>query len=283
VPGGGVTGRRSSGSEPEVDVTGRQGFALARLDRRCRFRDTVVVASPVSVQDRPGVSSTPARGAPPLEACVPVPEGTYRLGDCAGRVARLPGVLIGRWPIATAHMRRFVQDTGHPVRPALRRQLAAEQLADHPVTEVTFADAVAFCAWATSALRRHVRLPTGDEWEAAARGAEARTWPWGDVFEAERCNSVESAWGWTVPVRAHPSGAGPGGAEQLSGNVWEWVGDPPDDDGWRTVRGGSYLDTSWGVRSARALPADPARATPTTGFRIAIEPGDAHNATAHTR
>ena len=39
-----------------------------------------------------------------------------------------------------------------------------------------------------------------------------------------------------------------GGAEQLTGNVWEWVGDPLDVDGWRTVRGGSYLDTAWGVR-----------------------------------
>jgi hypothetical protein len=53
--------------------------------------------------------------------------------------------------------------------------------------------------------------------------------------------------------------------------VWEWVGDAPDEDGWRTVRGGSYLDTGWGVRAARALPADPRRPTATTGFRIAIE------------
>jgi hypothetical protein len=37
------------------------------------------------------------------------------------------------------------------------------------------------------------------------------------------------------------------------------------------VRGGSYLDTGWGLRASRAQPADPARATPTTGFRIAID------------
>ena len=51
-------------------------------------------------------------------------------------------------------------------------------------------------------------------------------WPWGDTFDPERCNCVESGWGWTVPVRAHPKGAAPGGAEQLAGNVWEWVGRP---------------------------------------------------------
>ena len=53
--------------------------------------------------------------------------------------------------------------------------------------------------------------------------------------------------------------------------MWEWVaGIGPD--GWATVRGGSYLDTAWGVRASRALPADPARATSTTGFRIAVDP-----------
>ena len=45
-----------------------------------------------------------------------------------------------------------------------------------------------------------------------------------------------------------------------------------DEDGWRAVRGGSYLDHAWGVRASRVLAADPARATPTTGFRIAKDP-----------
>ena len=43
------------------------------------------------------------------------------------------------------------------------------------------------------------------------------------------------------------------------------------DGAWRTVRGGCYLDHAWGVRAARALDADPGRATATTGFRIAID------------
>jgi formylglycine-generating enzyme required for sulfatase activity len=72
-------------------------------------------------------------------------------------------------------------------------------------------------------------------------------------------------------VDAHPGGASPCGAEQMAGNVWEWVGDPADEDGWRRVRGGCHLDHAWGVRASRSLPADPARATHTTGFRIAIE------------
>ena len=232
----------------------------------------VVLAPPVHSQsDRSQPAPPASRGVPPLDACVPVAGGAYRLGDAEDCIVELGDVLIGRWPVTVAHMRSFVEATGRSVPHALFRRLAAEQLADHPATEITFADAVDFCVWATRELGRPVRLPFGCEWEAAARGGDGRAWPWGEVFDPERCNSVESGWGWTVPVRAHPGGAAAGGAEQLAGNVWEWVGDPCDEDGWRSVRGGSYLDTAWGVRCARALPADPERPTATTGFRIVID------------
>ena len=221
----------------------------------------------------PTVSSPPdrTRGVPPLDSCAPVAGGVYRLGDAGEREVVLEPVLIGQWPVTTAHFAAFVRDTGRPVSSVLGRRLDDEQLADHPATELSYDDAVAFCGWAAAKLRRPVRLPRGDEWEAAARGAEGRAWPWGEVFDPERCNAVESGWGWTVPVRAHPAGAAACGAEQLAGNVWEWVGDSPDEYGWRMVRGGSYLDTAWGVRAARVLAADPERPTGTTGFRIAID------------
>jgi formylglycine-generating enzyme required for sulfatase activity len=207
------------------------------------------------------------RPVPPLDALVDVPAGSYRLGEPGEeRDVSLAGVRIGRWPVACAHVARFVAETGHPASAALAARFAAAQLADHPATELTFDDALAFCAWAGA------RLPTGDEWEAAARGPDGRPWPWGETFDPERCACAEASVGWTEPVTAHPDGAAPCGAEQLAGNVWEWVADPPDEDGWRTVRGGSYLDHAWGVRASRALPADPARATGTTGFRIAMDP-----------
>jgi formylglycine-generating enzyme required for sulfatase activity len=224
----------------------------------------------LSQSERPRPAPPVAREVPKLDALVPVAAGVYRLGDAGERVRQLDRLDIGRWPVTTAHMRSFVEATDRPVSSALRRRLAAEQLADHPATEVSFADALAFCAWAAVELQRPVRLPRGEEWEAAARGADGRVWPWGDVFDADRCNSLEAGWGWTVPVHAHPAGAAAGAAEQLAGNVWEWVGDAPDEHGWRVVRGGSYLDTAWGVRCARALPADPERPTATTGFRIAV-------------
>jgi formylglycine-generating enzyme required for sulfatase activity len=165
------------------------------------------------------------------------------------------GVFIGRFPVTNAAFADFRPE--HP-------RVGDPQLADHPVVLVTRADAAAFCAWLGG------RLPTGAEWEAAARGDDERPWPWGHTFQADRCNCAEAAFGWTVPVRAHPSGAAPCGAEQLAGNVWEWVSDT-DGDGWGVVRGGSYLDTQHGLHAGRALPADPQRATATTGFRIVLD------------
>jgi formylglycine-generating enzyme required for sulfatase activity len=199
---------------------------------------------------------------------VELPAGTYRLGEPGGeREVALAGVLIGRYPVTNALVASFVRATRRAVAPALERKLADGLLADHPATDLTFEEAAACCAWAGG------RLPTGDEWEAAARGPDGRPWPWGEVFEADRCACVESGWGWTAPVTAHPEGVSPCGAEQLAGNVWEWVSDRTEDGAWRAVRGGSYLDHAWGVRAARVLAADPARATATTGFRIVIDPG----------
>jgi len=210
-----------------------------------------------------------AREAPALEALVELPAGRYTLGEPgAERAVELRSVLLGRWPVAGAHLREFTEAAGRRLPP----KLDDPQLADHPATEVTRHHAEAFCAWASTVLGRPVRLPTGDEWEALARGADARAYPWGDVFDESRCACAESGWGWTAPVTAHPEGASPFGAEQLAGNVWEWVSDRTP-DGWGVVRGGSYLDTGWGLRASRVQPADPSRPTSTTGFRIAIDPG----------
>jgi formylglycine-generating enzyme required for sulfatase activity len=209
------------------------------------------------------------REVPRLDAMVELPAGRYVVGEPGEeRAVRVRAVAIGRFPVVNAQLREFAD--AHPIADALAAKLGDPQLADHPATDVTRADAVAFCAWASARLGRPVRLPTGDEWEALARGTDRRAWPWGEVFDESLCACAESGWGWTVPVTAHRGGAGPFGAEQQAGNVWEWVADRAP-DGWGVVRGGCYLDTGWGLRSSRAQAADPARPTATTGFRIAID------------
>ena len=197
---------------------------------------------------------------------VEVPAGRYELGEPGEqRACDVGALLIGRWPVANAQIREFLGRRAAPTH-------ESDALADHPATGLTRADAEAFCAWLSEQLGRPVRLPTGDEWEAAARGTDGRPYPWGETFDPERCACAEAGWGWTVPIDAHPAGAGPYGTEQQAGNVWEWVSDRGA-DGWGAVRGGSYLDTGWGLRASRVQPADPERATSTTGFRVVMEEG----------
>jgi formylglycine-generating enzyme required for sulfatase activity len=204
---------------------------------------------------------------------VTLPAGRYRLGEPGEeREAALAAVLIGRYPVTNAQLAAYAADRGAPDDPGLAMRLDAPHLGDHPATGLTFDEARDFCAWASARGGAAVRLPTGDEWEAAARGDDARPWPWGESFDPGRCACAEADAWTTAPVGAHPGGASPCGAEQMAGNVWEWVGDPPDEDGWRRVRGGCHLDHAWGVRASRSLPADPARATVTTGFRLAVDP-----------
>jgi formylglycine-generating enzyme required for sulfatase activity len=203
---------------------------------------------------------------------VALPAGRYRLGEPGEeREAEVAAVLIARHPATNAQLAAFAADAGPLADPGLALRLAAPHLRDHPATGVSFGEALAYCDWAARRSGRRVRLPTGEEWEAAARGDDGRPWPWGGGFDPERCACAESDAWTTVPVGAHPAGASPCGAEQMAGNVWEWVGDAPDEDGWRRVRGGCHLDHAWGVRASRSLPADPARATHTTGFRIALD------------
>ena len=136
--------------------------------------------------------------------------------------------------------------------------------ADHPVTFVDWHEASAFCAWAGG------RLPTEAEWEKAARGTDARRFPWGDEEDASRA-AVGSGLkrGTTSPVGAHPRGASPYGLQDMAGNVWEWTSTETG-DGERVLRGGSYASPglAW-ARCAMRSWSRPERRQAHIGFRVA--------------
>ena len=144
-------------------------------------------------------------------------------------------------------------------------RVADPQLADHPVVLVTRADAVAFCAWAGG------RLPTGAEWEAAARGDDERPWPWGHTFDADRCNCAEAVVGLDGPG-PHPPRRRRAVRRRAARGQRLGVGQRHR----ATTAGASCAAAATSTHSmvctrARALPADPARATTTTGFRVVFD------------
>jgi formylglycine-generating enzyme required for sulfatase activity len=130
----------------------------------------------------------------------------------------------------------------------------------HPVTHVAYEDAAGYAAWAGKA------LPTEAEWEYAAGGGDTeREFPWGPDFRGDHANTVEEGPLTTTPVGIYPAGRSVFGADDMAGNVEEFVaddytaypgGDEVADDlttggSYRVARGGSFTRFGDLARCAR--------------------------------
>jgi len=111
-----------------------------------------------------------------------------------------------------------------------------DSLANHPVVWVSHDDARAYAQWYGK------RLPTEEEWQYAAQGADLLNWPWGNEFDESKCNGNSES---TMPVGSYTDGASPFGCLDMAGNVWEWNYKVWDDGHTRftLLRGGSYFKT----------------------------------------
>ena len=162
-----------------------------------------------------GKASLPPALTFPSGDMVLVEGGAAQLGEDRHAV-RVESFYIDKSEVTNGAFLNFCKAMHH--KPPLD---AALKPIDNPVVNVAFDEAQAFCRWAGK------RLPSGDEWEKAARGPDGRLYPWGSILDYERANipKDESAAHRAVlaPATAYPAGASPYGALNMLGNAWEWV------------------------------------------------------------
>lgn len=95
-----------------------------------------------------------------------------------------------------------------------------------PIDNLPWVAVQTFCTWFGNEIGPRVRLPTEDEWERAARGDDAREYPWGQTFDLTRANLAELQLGERVGVGSFPAGASAFGFLDMAGNVDEWTSTP---------------------------------------------------------
>ena len=254
------------------------------------FLFAVALASPVPAQT-------------PLSEMVSIPAGPFTMGTKEGlqdeqpqHEVTLTAYSIDRFPVTNAQYAEYLNAASAATATSPRlfdfddpdarihrrgeRWTSDAGYENHPVVEVPWAGALAYCTW------RGKRLPTEAEWEKAARGTDARRYPWGSDLPDRRRAQYEARYNETAPVDAFPAGVSPYGARDMAGNAWEWVSSAyrpypyRADDGREDLKSGAVRGTRGGghdspaseittTHRGRDLSRNPASGHHNIGFRCA--------------
>ena len=181
-----------------------------------------------------------ATSPPPLHSMAEIPAGEFTMGSDTGPEDQRPqhrvllaAYSIDRFPVTNIYFAEFlnavgpygqagerlfdVDDPDARIHPVGGKWTADRGFEIHPVVEVPWAGARDYCKW------RGKRLPTEAEWEKAARGTDARRYPWGNAAPDASRARFAAGWNETTPVSMLLQGASPFGVYDLAGNAWEWV------------------------------------------------------------
>jgi formylglycine-generating enzyme required for sulfatase activity len=324
---GEVTGVKMGTVQGDVNFLGPVTVTLPGMAAELASRLVPGAASSAEDLRHPVISRKPFE-----PDTVYVPTGPFLMGNAQGsgapvwempeQTVTLPDYRIGKYPVTNAQYLAFARDKRIAVSPEAGFELAPVGQVppagreNHPMVGITWDDAVTYCRWLSDKTGRIYRLPSEAEWEKAASwGTEIdkgtgrqgdkerkRRYPWGDAFDATKCNTAESGIGATTAVGVYSAKGGdsPYGCADMAGNVWEWTSTcwgaersqpqyaPPYDPGdgrenqdqdepfreYRIVRGGSYQDAADRVTctTRRCEAAD--NRSPRRGFRVVMDVSD---------
>jgi len=133
---------------------------------------------------------------------------------------------IGKYPVTKEQYWAYLT-----ANPGIQSGKLPEDKKNHPVVNISWKDANAFCAWASWVTGKTLRLPTAAEWEKAARGPKGQPYPWGSqVPDKTLCNFGDIYYGTTPVGKFSPQGDSPYGCADMAGNVYEWTADWADED-----------------------------------------------------
>ena len=208
-----------------------------------------------------------------------------------GELYELANYEISRYLVTNHQYSLFIKDKDHRPPGHWREGNIPVGLDNHPVVRVSWRDAMDYIDWLNTQHHGYkYSLPTEAQWERAARGPaiidgqeNRRIFPWGDDFDATRCNIDETGVGRTTAVGCFPNGASPDGVLDMAGNVFEWCADWYDksyynkntieenteESGRKAVRGGSFDYDQQSARCAFRYDGRPDDDYGLVGFRVA--------------
>jgi hypothetical protein len=185
---------------------------------------------------------------------VKVPAGEFLMGSPEGEgaaanekpqhVLYLPTFYIGKGPITVRAFREFLEASGLELesRKSFER---SNRLADHPVCQVSWREAMDFSEW------HGFGLPSEAEWEKAARGPDGRRYPWGNKWSGSLPKMIKLTFWTSTPVgQFSPQGDSPYGCVDMAGNVYEWTRSLERGYPYNPLDGREHFDV-WGLRVMR--------------------------------
>jgi Sulfatase-modifying factor enzyme 1/NACHT domain len=269
-----------------------QEYFAARFLRTVEGRDAAarMDREPLLTEQIRGFLSHFGAQSPPVTTGT-LPAGVYLVGPSHRLLLRRieRPVLFDEFPVTVARYKAFlaaVERHGcaawdHPDAPAGHTHEPWQERLRNPgyFTDPHFDDYPVICVnwWSAYAFARFEdkRLPTSVEWEAGARGADGRLFPWGDVVDLDAVNCADAwsgrplvtyeAWKEEIDggrlrdcaptaVGDHPANRSPFGIMGMSGNVWEWTETVFGDINSAVICGGSYDNPYRAVQtSSKAL------------------------------